>query len=259
VSVVYDDEPVYVEEEEEEEYSDEDDEEEDEKFAQLMSSLAEEGVITKHDSVISGLRNAETIEETINSGTSIDTPISNPVSNSLRHLTKRQETSQNRVRGNRAEKSTNERVLDQRTREKILKFLNSGVLSEINGVVNTGKEANVYHAVAGPKIAELEGKEVAIKIYKTTLNEFKKRTEYLPSSVNNTRKMIKLWAEKEIQNLRKLNNNGIPVPIPVLQHENMLIMSFIGKEGVAAPLLKDVELTEKKMTSVYLQVVNLMR
>ncbi len=37
-------------------------------------------------------------------------------------------------------------VLDPRTRMILFKMLNKKAISEINGCISTGKEANVYHA-----------------------------------------------------------------------------------------------------------------
>jgi RIO kinase 1 len=51
----------------------------------------------------------------------------------------------------------------------LFKMLNRGLFKEINGCVSTGKEANVYHA------ADAAGKEMAIKIYKTSILVFKDR------------------------------------------------------------------------------------
>lgn len=51
----------------------------------------------------------------------------------------------------------------------LFKMLNSGVFSEINGCISTGKEANVYHAVTG------EGRHLAVKVYKTSILVFKDR------------------------------------------------------------------------------------
>lgn len=44
------------------------------------------------------------------------------------------------------DRATVEQVMDARTRMIIFKLLNRGVISEINGCISTGKEANVYHA-----------------------------------------------------------------------------------------------------------------
>jgi serine/threonine-protein kinase RIO1 len=43
-----------------------------------------------------------------------------------------------------SERATVEEVFDEATRMVIYELLNSGVLDEVNGVVNAGKEARVY-------------------------------------------------------------------------------------------------------------------
>jgi serine/threonine-protein kinase RIO1 len=45
----------------------------------------------------------------------------------------------------------------------LFKLLNRGFISEINGCISTGKEANVYHCTTK------EGKDRAVKIYKTSI------------------------------------------------------------------------------------------
>jgi len=40
--------------------------------------------------------------------------------------------------------------------------------------------------------------------------------------------MVKLWAEKEMRNLRRLNATGIRSPEPIEVRENVLVMSLIG-------------------------------
>ena len=47
----------------------------------------------------------------------------------------------------KADRATVEQVLDERTRRILLKLLNNQIVSEINGCISTGKEANVYHAI----------------------------------------------------------------------------------------------------------------
>lgn len=54
----------------------------------------------------------------------------------------------------------------------------------------------------------------------------------------NPRKMVKMWAEKEFRNLNRLYQAGIPCPKPILLRQHVLVMSFIGESGVAAPRLK---------------------
>jgi RIO kinase 1 len=170
------------------------------------------------------------------------------------------------VRGNKLDKTTSEQVMDQRTRVLLLKLLNTQLLSEINGVVSTGKEANVYHAIGGSTEPAQLGTEYAIKIFKTTLNEFKNRADYVEGefrfrrqSLHNPRKLIKLWAEKEMRNLKRLQTGGINSPIPIVLKENVLVMTFVGKDGTPAPRLKDIKLSADKQRACYLQVIKAMR
>ena len=214
-------------------------------------------------------KNVEAMERTMESGNLSQSGfgVTNPVYNSLKEAKKVQTAYENRVRGNRADNKTSEQVLDHTTRVNLLKMLNSGVLSDLNGIISTGKEANVYYAKAGNKLEPefQEGTEYAIKIYKTTLNEFKNRSEYIEGEFRfrhskkvNERKLIKLWAEKEMRNLKRMMGS-VNVPTPVLLRENILVMKFIGKEGWAAPSLKDVPLTESKASELYTELCLMMR
>ena len=51
----------------------------------------------------------------------------------------------------KADRATTEQVLDRRTQMILLQLINRGVISEIHGVISTGKEANVYHAMTKPQ------------------------------------------------------------------------------------------------------------
>lgn len=68
---------------------------------------------------------------------------------------------------------TTEGVLDGHTRMKLMKIINEGTFDTLGGVLQVGKEASVYHASGG------NNTEYAVKIYKTTLSEFKDRDKYL--------------------------------------------------------------------------------
>jgi RIO kinase 1 len=95
-------------------------------------------------------------------------------------------------------------------------------------------QANVYHALT-PDSAHL-----ALKIYKTSILVFKDRDRYVTGeyrfrrgySKRNPRKMVRLWAEKEMRNLKRLVSAGIYCPEPIEVRENVLIMKFLGdKQG----------------------------
>lgn len=76
----------------------------------------------------------------------------------------------------KADRATVEQVMDPRTRMILFKLLNKGFLTEIDGCISTGKEANVYHCVGGPNqdIASM-----AVKIFKTSILVFKDRDRYV--------------------------------------------------------------------------------
>nr|CAH7760879.1 unnamed protein product [Callosobruchus chinensis] len=167
----------------------------------------------------------------------------------------------NRIRTkDKHDRATAEQVMDPKTRMILFKLLNKSIISEINGCISTGKEANVYHASANT------GKEYAIKIYKTSILIFKDRDKYVSGEFrfrhgyckHNPRKMVRTWAEKEMRNLVRMFSNGLNVPEPVLLKSHVLIMSFIGKDGWPAPKLKDVDLTQSKAREIYRDVVIIM-
>eukprot|EP01118_Nematostelium_gracile_P019881 TRINITY_DN940_c0_g1_i1.p1 TRINITY_DN940_c0_g1~~TRINITY_DN940_c0_g1_i1.p1 ORF type:complete len:412 (+),score=122.21 TRINITY_DN940_c0_g1_i1:72-1238(+) len=222
--------------------------------------VAAKEIITKHDPTIDGHKNAASVERMMDSGNMKNVKLSNRVFNSLVQDSRKQQGHTNRVRGNKLDKSTSEQVLDQRTRVLLLKMINTELLADVHGIISTGKEANVYHAVAGVHEKQA-GEEYAVKIFKTTLNEFKNRSDYVEgefrfrrASLQNPRKLIKLWAEKEMRNLKRISAAGVPCPTPIVQRENILVMSFIGKDGFPAPCLKDAPLSHSKMKHSYYAV-----
>jgi serine/threonine-protein kinase RIO1 len=56
--------------------------------------------------------------------------------------------------------------------------------------------------------------------------------------------MVKVWAEKEFRNLRRLGLAGIPCPTVLLLKNHVLVMTLIGdhEKSRAAPRLKDFEI-----------------
>lgn len=178
----------------------------------------------------------------------------------------------------KSDRATSEQVLDPRTRMILLQLLNRNAVSEINGVISTGKEANVYHAISTPQ--DVEGEAAvqtlhrAIKVYKTSILIFKDRDKYVSGehrfrqgyNKSSNRAMVKVWAEKEYRNLRRLHAAGIPCPEPVYLKAHVLVMAFIGSsKGWPAPRLRDVEFdadddaVQTKWRDLYLSLLGLMR
>ena len=176
----------------------------------------------------------------------------------------------------KSDRATSEQVLDPRTRMILLQMINRNVVSEVNGCLSTGKEANVYHALSISQDDSLEAAVAplhrAIKVYKTSILIFKDRDKYVTGeyrfrqgySKSNNRSMVKVWAEKEMRNLKRIYASGIPCPQPVYLRLHVLVMGFLGdKKGIPAPRLKDVELegsdVEARWKLLYLQLLGYMR
>jgi RIO kinase 1 len=57
---------------------------------------------------------------------------------------------------------------------------------------------------------------------------------------NRKRDIVEVWAKKEFKNLEEADKAGVRVPKPIISRKNILIMEFIGENGVSAPTAKDV-------------------
>lgn len=171
----------------------------------------------------------------------------------------------------KADRATSEQVLDQRTRMILLQMINRGFVSEVHGAISTGKEANVYGAVHLDE-ETLAPTHRAIKVYKTAILVFKDRERYITGEhrfkggfdKGNNRKMVKLWAEKEYRNLRRIHSAGIPCPEPLALKLHVLVMGFLGdKKGWAYPRLRDAVLqgddVDTQWRNLYVQLLGLMR
>ncbi|EGS20322.1 putative extragenic suppressor of the bimD6 mutation protein [Thermochaetoides thermophila DSM 1495] len=176
----------------------------------------------------------------------------------------------------RTDNATSDQVLDNHTRMIILNMLNRNIISEIYGTISTGKEANVYNAVAYDNNGERI--ERAVKVYKTIILGFKDRERYLAGeqrfktivdkALSAPRKMIKLWAEKEFRNLKRLHTAGIPCPEPIYLKYNVMVMGFLGDHtnGYAFPRLHDTKITgetleetEAEWRRLYINLLSMMR
>ncbi|XP_030569052.1 serine/threonine-protein kinase RIO3 [Drosophila novamexicana] len=240
--------------------------------------LDKEGeMITKHDPQLCGVRNAQRVmsfppEFPTGDGACFDMKLSNKVFNQLKAYSRR-------GRADRKEKvATAEMGVDAATRLLLYKLINNQILEQINGIISTGKEAVILHANSDASYtgtnehghgngvlmpAELLPKECAIKVFKTTLNEFKQRDRYIKDdyrfkdrfSKQNHRVIINMWAEKEMHNLMRMQSIGLNVPDVVVLKKHVLVMRFIGDNHNAAPKLKDARLSAAELSCAYEEIV----
>jgi RIO kinase 1 len=148
-----------------------------------------------------------------------------------------------------------EEVFDKSTLMTVYSLLNRGYISKIFGAVKAGKESKIYWGLNHNK------NELAIKIYLLHSTEFKKgRLIYIDGDPRftkvkrDTRSLVYLWAQKEFKNLKLAQEAKVRVPKPILVEKNVLLMEFIGKDGVPAPLLKEVSL--KNPAKIYNKLIN---
>jgi RIO kinase 1 len=118
-------------------------------------------------------------------------------------------------------------VFDEATFGALYKLVQDGHLDAFGGPISTGKEANVYTALAGEST-------VAVKIYRINASDFQEMGAYLEGdprfdSVGNDKKSIVLaWVRKEFANLGRARQAGVRVPEPVAVERNVLVMEYLG-------------------------------
>ncbi len=147
-----------------------------------------------------------------------------------------------------------EEVFDRSTLMTIYDFLNKGTIDQIFGAVKAGKESKLYWG------KDKNGNLLAIKIFLTISAEFRRgMIPYIEGDPRfahikrDTRSLVYAWAQKEFKNLWQAVDAGVSVPKPIAVSHNVLIMEFIGENGVSAPLLREIEV--KNPTRIYNQVL----
>ncbi len=137
-------------------------------------------------------------------------------------------------------------------------LLNRGRLRELQGAVKSGKESRIYRGI------DMKGGDVAVKIYLTSSAIFRQgRLKYIRGDPrfkdipHDTRSLIDQWASKEFKNLQLAKEAGLVVPTPIYVEKNVLLMEFIGKNGVPAPHLREVPL--QAASSWYDKIVEMLQ
>ncbi|WVR06549.1 hypothetical protein IAU60_003580 [Kwoniella sp. DSM 27419] len=148
----------------------------------------------------------------------------------------------------KSDRATQDQVLDSRTRLVLAGLVNRNVIGKIE------RCANVYYASPG----------VAVKIYRTSILNFRSRANYIVgeqrfrgeyTSSKNPRKMIRVWAEKELRNLRRLVQGGVRAPTVHDCKENVLVMDFLGHGDE----LKDAEIDPNLLQGLYFELLMAVR
>lgn len=146
-------------------------------------------------------------------------------------------------------------------------FVDTGVVSEVVRIIKSGKESQVYltRRFSGDRVFYF-----AAKVHKArTQRSFKgdkiyRAGWYLEGRVQRAvsrgsrygRKVIEsLWVTQEFNALKKLWKNGANVPTPILRHDNVILMSYIGDPDTPAPKLCENSLNPNEASQVLKEIV----
>jgi RIO kinase 1 len=129
-------------------------------------------------------------------------------------------------------------VFDSATIAAVSELARKKYFEEVEFVIATGKEGNVFRCKAGSGY-------YALKIYKVETSDFKHMMDYIDGDerFKKVRKdkleIVKAWTKKEYRNLEDLIKAKVRVPLPIANNRNCLLMEFIGKDGEAAKPAKE--------------------
>jgi len=143
-------------------------------------------------------------------------------------------------------------VFDDATYGALYKLVQDGHIDAFGGPISTGKEANVYTALAsgdGTDGGSAAGsREVAVKIYRINASDFKDMRGYLDGDPrfegigSDKKKVVTAWVRKESSNLKRARRAGVRTPEPIAVERNVLVMEYLGTEEGRAKRLSEVHI-----------------
>ncbi|MCM8787999.1 MAG: serine protein kinase RIO [Candidatus Omnitrophica bacterium] len=143
-------------------------------------------------------------------------------------------------------------VFNRETMLDLQEFFSKKLIKSLDYCIAKGKEANVYRATTP------SGEYLAVKIYRLHTPSFVKMYEYLEGDqrflkVQKSKpKIIFSWTKKEFSNLKYLSEIKVPVPKPISFKKNILIMEFLGENGIPYSALAQIGPTKPKEQKEFL-------
>ena len=130
-------------------------------------------------------------------------------------------------------------VFDQFTQKVVYKLITQGHFEGLESPISIGKESNVFSAL------KKDGARVMVKIYRLETCDFNRMYDYIKDDARfvnlkkGKRNIIFSWVQREYRNLLKAREANVSVPTPLTFSKNVLLLEFIGDDGIFAPKLKD--------------------
>jgi RIO kinase 1 len=143
------------------------------------------------------------------------------------------------------------KVFDERTLFAIYKVVTKGFVKSVESLVKEGKESLIVSA------KDKNENWLALKIYRTSYCDFKSMWKYLIADPRfkgikkARRSVVYNWCRREFSNLKTAFDFGINCPEPIAFYENVLVMKFIGENGIPAPRLVDLKLEKGEAEVIY--------
>lgn len=145
-------------------------------------------------------------------------------------------------RKERQQRKLVDEFFDHATLLAVGRLINQGQFRSVDYPISTGKEGGVFRASA-------TGGYRAVKIYRIGNTIFRHVPRYViewlrreVGAMGNTSRMIFAWTRREHTVLTQLREAAVRVPEPFACFRNVLVMEFIGDQGLPAPPMQEVVL-----------------
>ncbi|MCI4325377.1 MAG: serine protein kinase RIO [Thermoplasmata archaeon] len=132
---------------------------------------------------------------------------------------------------------------DHATLVAISRLMTQGQFDQLDYPISTGKEGGVFRASSGENFR-------AVKVYRIGNAVFKRLPAYAlealkrEASTSNYGRLVTGWTRREHSVLLRLYEAGVRCPQPYGYLRNVLVMDFVGNEGLPAPRLQTIALDD---------------
>jgi RIO kinase 1 len=132
---------------------------------------------------------------------------------------------------------------DHATLGAVSRLVTQGQFEQLDYPISTGKEGGVFRATAPDGYR-------AVKVYRIGNAVFKRLPAHAlealqrEASTSNYGRLVIAWTRREHTVLRRLFEAKVRCPQPFGYLRNVLVMDFIGTDGVAAPRLQTVQIED---------------
>jgi RIO kinase 1 len=132
---------------------------------------------------------------------------------------------------------------DHPTLLAISRLVNRGAFASVDYPISKGKEGGVFRATA-------EDGFRAVKVYRIGNSVFRSLPPHVIEvfrrevSSHDFAGQVYAWTRREHTILGRLIDAGVRVPRPYAHYRNVLVMEFLGVEGLASPRLQDAHIAD---------------